>query len=688
MCIRFVLAAGLLSAASISVAQETVSPSPTSMPVRNAAAFRPRFDVSHLIRTKRTEDEDRLRAALLACAQTEDELQTLAAMVNGRWDEKNIKALGDWLVEDWDKAYGPSLRRPKSIFELLVYVRNHEKPYAFRDGQTVAVTIPEAKRVATLVANVDVALAGYVGKLVDFENNWPERSRAKLLFNIVATFEEHGEPEMITEAMWGAMGKNKKFRRDMLGVMSNLANQATLDRLLKFRDSQQWAKDDLDRIDQGIKDVQWWLRRAAIMAEARPPDPETKVVVSEEETKLMLKRVADARAGRCPTIKVVGDASARISLDALSLTYTKLNVPVRPMLSDAGEVASLGAFVSGYADVVLLSDKPSARAMELHGQKWNALGRDANGKPNGTGPAEYLLAGRAAAVIVNPANKIESLTIGQLQAIFGGEVEDWGTLGSTSLTTRGDSKSQITGSQIKGSQSKGSQIAGSQIKGSQIAGSQIKAYGLRADDPATGIFEKECLDRYKWKRVVVKKDTAEVLAAVSMDPQAIGFVDLTAIPAAGQSVRILGIRLPGRGSAAAPPPAFAEATAGRPPAGAAGTSPARPAGVRGGGVYYPSPENIKSAMYPLSQRLYLYVHPQASDTARDFVKFIATCGGSTSLTAGASEASPYADTVKVVMDTYRKHGLVPLADAALLRMVKDAMAEAAAKAKAGREKKK
>ena len=40
------------------------------------------------------------------------------------------------------------------------------------------------------------------------------------------------------------------------------------------------------------------------------------------------------------------------------------------------------------------------------------------------------------------------------------------------------------------------------------------------------------------------------------------------------------------------------------------------------------------------------------------------------------------------MDTYRKHGLVPLADAALLRMVKDAMAEAAAKAKAGREKKK
>jgi ABC-type phosphate transport system substrate-binding protein len=160
-----------------------------------------------------------------------------------------------------------------------------------------------------------------------------------------------------------------------------------------------------------------------------------------------------------------------------------------------------------------------------------------------------------------------------------------------------------------------------------------------------------------------------------MDPQAIGFVDLAAIPASGQNVKILAIKL----GTAAPPPAFAEATAGRPPAGAAGTSPVRGGGVAeregaAGRVYYPTPENIRSAMYPLSQRLWLYVHPKASDTAKDFVKFIATCG--------ASEASPYADTVKAVMDTYRKNGLVPLADAALERMTKDAMADAAAKAKA------
>jgi len=377
-------------------------------------------------------------------------------------------------------------------------------------------------------------------------------------------------------------------------------------------------------------------------------------------------RLADMRAGRGVRVSGVGDGDGRGPFQNLAVEYVRAKATIQPAYGPRDyDAVAVAAFVSGgpgNAELLLLSDKPSARAMELHGKQWNALGRDANGgstpltagQPNGAGPAEYLLAGRAAAVIVNPANKIDALTIGQLQAIFGGEVEDWGTLGY--------SKSQITGSQIKGSQSKGS---------------QIKPYGLRGDDLATGIFEKECLERARWKRVAIKKDSAEVLAAVSMDPQAIGFVDLAGISATGQSIKILGIRL-GSGSASPPPALGATSPRGRGVAEGAGA--AFPPPGRGGGVYYPTPENIKNAMYPLSQRLWLYVHPQASDTARDFAKFIATCG--------ASEASPYADTVKAVMDTYRKNGLVPLADAALVRMTKDAMAADAARAKAeeGRRK--
>jgi len=541
-------------------------------------------------------------------------------MVNGRWDKKTIETLGQWLSEDWDKEYGPSLRRPKCIFALLVYVRNHEKPYAFKDGEDVRVTIAEGKRLEQLTGNIDTALAEYIKKLIDPKCKWPGDTRSELLYHIAATFEEHGAPEMITETIWKGMGDCKKFRWDMLGVMSNLANPATLERLLKFRDSQEWAIDDLDRIDEGIRDVRWWLERAEIMAQSRPPEEDPKVVVSEEETKLMLKRVADMQAGRCPLVRLIGDSSAKASVDALSLIYTKLNVPVKAVLSEVdADVSSIGAFITGgegARELLLLGDKPSGRAMELHGEKWNSLGVGKDGKPDGTGPDEHMIAGRAAAIIVSPANKLESLTLGQIQAIFQGDVDDWAIIGGTELTP----------------------LAGPDGRPGTL---DIHAFGLYPREPATAIFEKECLPRRKWRRVKYKKDTTEAVAAVSMDPQAIAFVDLSAIPATGQSVKILPIKF-GQGEKAR--------------------------------NIAPTAENIRSAMYPLSQRYFLYVHPKASATAKDFAEFIATCGG--------SEASPYTDTVKAVMETYQKHGLISLADEAIIRAAKDAMAEATAKARA------
>jgi hypothetical protein len=116
----------------------------------------------------------------------------------------------------------------------------------------------------------------------------------------------------------------------------------------------------------------------------------------------------------------------------------------------------------------------------------------------------------------------------------------------------------------------------------------------------------------------VKKDTAEVLAALSADPLGIAFVDLSALPAdpAKAGVKVLAV-------------------------------------TAGGKAVMPSAESIRTAMYPFSQRLFLYVHPKASDTAKDFAKFIATCG--------QSEASPYTDTLKAVAETYRKNCLIPLA---------------------------
>jgi ABC-type phosphate transport system substrate-binding protein len=73
--------------------------------------------------------------------------------------------------------------------------------------------------------------------------------------------------------------------------------------------------------------------------------------------------------------------------------------------------------------LLFLDGKPGDQVLKPYGEKWNALGAD------GAGPAEYALAGRAGAIIVNPANKVESLWLEQVRAIFCGELGDWAIVG-------------------------------------------------------------------------------------------------------------------------------------------------------------------------------------------------------------------------------------------------------------------
>ena len=158
-------------------------------------------------------------------------------------------------------------------------------------------------------------------------------------------------------------------------------------------------------------------------------------------TFLAEKRLVDAKTGMGNRLAAIGVDGARLPFQDLATEYVRAKAAVQ--LSYAAvdaDVSSIGAFVTGDAGVrelLLLGDKPSGRAMELHGEKWNALGVGKDGKPDGTGPAEYMIAGRAAAVIVNPANKLGSLTLGQIQAIFRGDVDDWAVIGGTGLQPGG-----------------------------------------------------------------------------------------------------------------------------------------------------------------------------------------------------------------------------------------------------------
>jgi ABC-type phosphate transport system substrate-binding protein len=238
-----------------------------------------------------------------------------------------------------------------------------------------------------------------------------------------------------------------------------------------------------------------------------------------------------------------------------------------------------------------------------------------------------MFAGRAAAVVVSAGSKLDSLTAKQVQTVFSGEAKDWQTLSTGSAP---------------------------------LSAGRIARYGLPGHEPAAKVFYKECLPAEKMAAVTTKKDTADVLAAVAGDPQGIGFVDLAALlsVAGGPATQPAG-PMGGYSRGAKLPPGMAGVLASE----EAIVTAAKKAGVKvlairvGTGAsakdVMPSAENIRTGMYPFAQRLFLYVHPKASATAKDFAKFIATCG--------QSEASPYTDTVKAVAETYRKHGLIPLA---------------------------
>ncbi len=297
-------------------------------------------------------------------------------------------------------------------------------------------------------------------------------------------------------------------------------------------------------------------------------------------------RIREARSGRGEEITAVAMGDGPALLRDLARQYVLAKAAVRFSCSGPGrETLAIQQFLGrsfidrgeydDARDLLLLEGRPGAETMEALGEKWNELM-----------PAEHVIGGRAVGIIVNPANRLESLTLGQVRAIFSSEVRDWAIIGGTGLPAGSD------------------------------GAIPVRAAGL-SEGSAADVFYRHGVSRRELRDVRLARDTAQAVAAVNMTPGAIAFVDLVQIPEAGQTVKVLPIRL-GAG---------ADAHAVR-----------------------PTPENIRTGMYPFSERLYLYVHPQAGEAARDFARFAATCG--------KSEQTPYADTVGAVREVYKNHGVM------------------------------
>ncbi len=303
------------------------------------------------------------------------------------------------------------------------------------------------------------------------------------------------------------------------------------------------------------------------------------------------KRLALARAGQGIPVHAAGPKTLRLLMPEVALEYVRAHEAIQvPYAASESDIAAIGSFVSDRAnrpEILFLAGKPSDRALEQHGQRWKEVNA-----------AEHLLAGRATAIIVNAANKLDALSRDQVEAIFSGETEDWAVVEGTSLVPP-ERRPPGTKATIA---------------------IPIQRYGVRQTDPAAIVFQQGRPPRAKNGRLTQLPDTSAVLAAVGTDPYAIGFADFASIPEAGQTVKILGIAVAGEG--------------------------AKPITVR------PSAATIRDESYPFAERLHLYVHPDASETAKAFGGFLA------GMTAGASQ--PDVDDRQVVERALRAHGLLRL----------------------------
>ncbi len=97
-------------------------------------------------------------------------------------------------------------------------------------------------------------------------------------------------------------------------------------------------------------------------------------------------------------------------------TYREVRPDVKIAVTGGGSGTGIAALIQGTADIANAS-----RPMK-EGEKEQA-------RANGIEPVEHVVAIDALAVIVNPANPVDRLTIGQLSDIFTGRITNWAEVG-------------------------------------------------------------------------------------------------------------------------------------------------------------------------------------------------------------------------------------------------------------------
>lgn len=96
--------------------------------------------------------------------------------------------------------------------------------------------------------------------------------------------------------------------------------------------------------------------------------------------------------------------------------YQKLNPEVRISVTGGGSGTGIAALINNTVDIANASRKIKLEEIEA-------------AEENGVEPVEFVIARDAIAIIVNPNNPIEKITLQQLSDIYSGKINNWEQLG-------------------------------------------------------------------------------------------------------------------------------------------------------------------------------------------------------------------------------------------------------------------
>ncbi len=96
--------------------------------------------------------------------------------------------------------------------------------------------------------------------------------------------------------------------------------------------------------------------------------------------------------------------------------YQKLHPDVKLSVTGGGSGTGIAALINGTVDIANASRQIKPEEREA-------------AQDNGTNPVEFVIARDAIAVIINPNNPVDELTLEQISAIYSGEIKNWGEVG-------------------------------------------------------------------------------------------------------------------------------------------------------------------------------------------------------------------------------------------------------------------